>query len=213
MDDRVQQAFGAIEPGSSDDIRDEVARLLRRVLQRPDTQVRGRGAHHNARGYLALLAYDFLSGADHCERACGFYADGVHEFADEVLTEHGADRAESVGAWARKWGESGAFELYLASVDVAEEHRATVAKHWHELAELMARVRGGVSARGACEPRDALWAAQPLGIEAELARVRLIEDDEFRVRKVGPWDGHCHVRQRVGERVGKRGLFHGPSLD
>ena len=160
-----------------------------------------------------MLAYDFLSGAYHRERACGSYADGVHEFADEVLAEHGADRAESVGTGAGERGEPGAFELYLAAVDVAEEHRATVAKHWHELAELMARVRGGVSARRSCEPRDAVVTAQPLGVEAELARVRFVEHNEFRVRNVGPGDGHCHVRQRVGERVGKRGLFHGPSLD
>ena len=68
-------------------------------------------------------------------------------------------------------------------------------------------------ARGACEPRDALVAAQPIGIEAELARVRLVEDDQLGIWQVGSGYGHRHVGQRVGECVGKRGLFHGASLD
>ena len=138
MNHRIQQPLWSLVPGGGDHVSDQVAGLLGCVLQGADAQVRGGRAHHNARRHLALLADDLLASAYHRERACGWYADGVHEFADEVLAEHWADRAESVGAGAGKRGEPGALELYLASVDVAEEHRATVAKHWHELAELMA---------------------------------------------------------------------------
>ena len=63
------------------------------------------------------------------------------------------------------------------------------------------------------KPLDTFRGAQPLGVEAEFARQRLIEHDEAGIGKVSAVDGNGHIRQGIGERVGELRSGHGSTLN
>ena len=96
---------------------------------------------------------------------------------------------------------------------VAEQQGAAVAKQWHELAELVRRVRHGVAAVGAGEELEAVIRLEPRNIEAELLCKRLIERDKLRVLKLRAGLRVRELRQGLCERVGELGLIHGSTLN
>ena len=106
----------------------------------------------------------------------------MHRLGDEVLAEHGAERAAAV-ATAGKDGGSGAFGVEIAAVDLTEQQGAPVAELRGELAELVAGVAHGDGAVAAAaeEELDALGAAEPVGVESEVAGEVVVEHHELRV--------------------------------
>ena len=91
------------------------------------------------------LARDLFTRCDDGKRARGGNAEGVHGLADEVLTQHRADRRMPVTA-ACEGRTPGSFEMEVASKavdvdDLADEEGATVAEAWRVSAELMPGVR------------------------------------------------------------------------
>jgi hypothetical protein len=101
--------------------------------------------------------------------------------------------------------------------DLAEEKCATVAEARHQAAELMpgVRLRHGpraVGNRGADEEADAVGAAQPLGVEAQVGGQGFVEDAQARVGRVGrlPLDRHLGqiAREQVVESDRRCGRAH-----
>ena len=211
--DGAQHLLGIGEARGGDDLLRQLLRLRRRVLHRAHAQVALGHAHHNAARDRAVLADHGAAGGQHRQRPGGGHVDRVHERGDEVLAQHRPDRAHPVRARARKRGQAGALELDLMSGGVAEQQGAAVAKQWHELAELVRRVRHGVAAGSAGEELEAIVRLEPRDIESELLCKRLVERDKLRVLKFRA--GLCvrELRQGVCERVGELGLIHGSTLN
>ena len=96
---------------------------------------------------------------------------------------------------------------------VAEQQGAAVAKQWHELAELVRRVRHGVAAGSAGEELEAIVRLEPRDIESELLCKRLVERDKLRVLKLRAGLFVSELRQSLCERVGELGLIHSFTLN
>ena len=97
--------------------------------------------------------------------------------------------------------------------DVAEQQRAAVAKQWHKLTELMARICQCVPALGAGKPGEAVAATQPSDIEPKFLCERLVESNHLRVLKPSAWFSVGELGQVLGECVVELGSCHGATLD
>ena len=97
-------------------------------------------------------------------------------------------------------------------VELPQQQGAAVAEPWDEAAELVAGVRLGdrrrvLGQRGADQEADPLGRAQPVGVEAELGRERLVEREQLRRgRLLGlPTDGELGELARVAVTKGHGG--------
>jgi hypothetical protein len=90
--------------------------------------------------------------------------------------------------------------------ELAEQEGAAVAQPRHVPAELVPGVRLGDRGRPGGDVRadqqvDAVRAAQPVGIETEVARQGLVEHEQARLGRVLRLPGHGHLRELPGEPV------------
>jgi hypothetical protein len=149
-------------------------------------------------------------------------AEGVHGVADDVLAQHRAHRGPAVPA-AGEGRAAGTLEVQVARAavgagELAEQQGAPVAEPRAEPAELVPGVglgdrRGAGRDGGPDQQPDALGAAQPGGVQAELGGQRIVEDEQPGVRSLLGLPGDGHLRQLAGEVMikddgGQRGDTH-----
>ena len=181
----------------------------RGVLEAADAQVAAGDPGEHGAGQQRL-AVDRSPGRDDGQRAGRGDAEGVHRLADDVLAQHRTDRGQTVAA-AGERRAPGALEVEVAERavgvhELAEQERAPVAETRDEPAELVpgvglrhrGRTLGDV---GADQQPQALGAAQPGGVEAQLGGQRLVEREQPRVGGLLGLPGDRQLRELAGETV------------
>ena len=73
-----------------------------KILKGPDANVAGGNAGEHRAGERPFLAHDSFAGRHSGERACRGNPERGHGFADDVFTDHRAERRLAVAA-TRKW--------------------------------------------------------------------------------------------------------------
>ena len=179
------------------------------VLEAADPQVAARDPGEHGSRQQGLAAHR-APGRHHGEGAGRGDAEGVHRLADDVLAQHRADRGQAVAA-ARERRAPGALEVQVAKVavgvdELAEQQRAPVAQTRGEPAELVPGVglrhRGGAAGDEVADQQpQAVGAAQPGRVEAELGGQRLVEHEQPRVGSLLGLPGNGHLRKLAGEAV------------
>ena len=171
-------------------------RVIGQRTQRVKIAARGmdlKGAHADmARGHTGqdragqgAFAIDRLAGGDGGKGACGGHAHRLHRFADHIFAQHRAQPGPAIPIAGIGRG-AGAFQLdvipALCRLNLAQQDRAAIAQLRVPVAELVACVelcqRGravgdGVSGKG----RKGRVAGEPLGVDAQIPRQRVIARD------------------------------------
>jgi hypothetical protein len=194
VDQAAQQAGVAGRPG---------------VLEAPDAQVAAGHASEHRPGQHRL-APDPATGRDDGQRPRRRDAQRVHRLAHDVLAQHRPDRRQPVPA-AREGRASRALEVQVAARavrrrELAEQQRPAVPEPRVEAAELVTGVRlrdrplAGQHVRPDQEAQ-AVLAAQPRGVEAEVEGERVVQRQQARLGRRRGLPGDGQLGELAGEAV------------
>ena len=149
-----------------------------------------------------MLAIDRLA-REHCgKRPCGRDTKRVHRFADQVFTQHRAERGAAVACAGKRRGPR-ALELNVAAPAVAVDHlaqeqRPPIAELRREAAELVPSV--GLSQRQrslgcliAGKDSRALFGIESVGVEPQFLGQLAIEFNQLRPRHLRRLPGHVEA--------------------